>query len=192
MKQLFFILDGGVVVPNKRKINVSIDGRNFSVVGAEDETYVRNLAYYVDQHIKNLASKNDRLDQTMAATLAALNIADELSKTSAKLKELEQRSKEPLEKFGGIAKELENAEKKVQELEKLCLEYKDELIKSKLSMEGQYNEVVKIKEELEMKDLEVEDLKKQNKALQEKNFQSNMELVEVKKELNELRLYIEA
>ena len=179
-------------MPNKRKINVSIDGRNFSVVGAEDETYVRNLAYYVDQHIKNLASKNDRLDQTMAATLAALNIADELSKTSAKLKELEQRSKEPLEKFGGIAKELENAEKKVQELEKLCLEYKDELIKSKLSMEGQYNEVIKIKEELEMKDLEVEDLKKQNKALQEKNFQSNMELVEVKKELNELRLYIEA
>ncbi len=177
---------------NKRKINVSIDGRNFFVVGAEDESYVRNLAYYVDQHIKSLTSKNDRLDQTMAATLAALNIADELSKTNAKLKELEHKSKEPLEKFGGISKELEDAQKKILELEKQCLEFKDEAIKTKLSVESQYNEVTKLKEELEQKELEIEEYKKQNKVLQDKNFQSNMELVEVKKELNELRLYLEA
>lgn len=177
---------------SKRKINVSIDGRNFSVVGAEDEAYVRNLAYYVDQHIKKLASKNDRLDQTMAATLAALNIADELSKTNARLKELEQKSKEPLEKFGGVSKDLEDSQKRVQELEKLSLEYKDEVIKTKLSMEAQYNEISKIKEDLEGKELEIEELKNRNKALQDKNFQLNMELIEVKKELNELREYIEA
>ncbi len=176
----------------KRKISVSIDGRNFSVVGAEDESYVRSLAYYVDQHIKSLANKNDKLDQTMAATLAALNIADELSKTNAKLKELEHKSKEPLERFGGVSKELEDAQKKVQELEKQSLEHKDEVIKTKLSMEEQYNEISELKEQLELKDLEIEELKEQNKALQDKNFQSNMELVEVKKELNELRSYIEA
>lgn len=170
---------------NKRKITVSIDGRNFTVVGTEDESYVRNLAYYVDQHIKKLASKNDRLDQTMAATLAALNIADELSKTNAKLKELEHKSKEPLEKFGGISKELEDALNKIQELEIQCLKYKDEAIKYKLSMEDQYNEMLKLNEELELKELELEDIRKLNKTLQDRNFQNQIELVEVKKELSE-------
>lgn len=170
---------------NRRKITVSIDGRNFTVVGTEDESYVRNLAYYVDQHIKKLASKNDRLDQTMAATLAALNIADELSKTNARLKELEHKSKEPLEKFGGISKELEDSRSKIAELEKQCLEYKDEAIKYKLSLEKQYNDIVKSTEELELKELELEEIKKLNKTLQDKNFQNQMELVETKKELSE-------
>ena len=77
-------------MPEKNKINVMIDGRNFTVVGVDDENYVRNLAYYVDKKIRDLAINNSRLSQTMAATLAALNIADELSKTNTKLKEIQR------------------------------------------------------------------------------------------------------
>lgn len=177
-------------MPEKSKINVIIDGRNFTVVGAEDENYVRNLAYYVDQKIKNLASKNERLSQTMAATLAALNIADELSKTNMKLKELENKAKEPLEKFGGVSQELENSRTKINELERLCLEYKDEVIKTKLNMEEQYSEMNKWRAELELKKNELEELKESNKNIQEKIFQNQLELVESKKELSEiLKLY---
>src|SRR5690554_897639 len=160
----------------KNKINVMIDGRNFTVVGADDENYVKNLAYYVDKRIKNLASKNDRLSQTMAATLAALNIADELFKTKEKLNELEKKAKEPLEKFNGLTQELEESKTKIRDLEKLCLDYKDEAIKTKLSKEEQYNEISKMKEELEKKQLEIEELKKQNKSLHDKNFQNQLEL----------------
>ncbi len=173
-------------MPEKNKINVMIDGRNFTVVGVDDENYVRNLAYYVDKKIRDLAINNSRLSQTMAATLAALNIADELSKTNTKLKELEGKSKEPLEKFSGLSQELEECKAKVKEMEKLSLEYKDEVIKTKLSMEEQYKETSKVKEELELKELEVEELKKLNKSLQDRNFQNQLELVEAKKELAEL------
>lgn len=169
-----------------KKVNVTIDGRNFTVVGAEDESYVRNLASYVDQKIKNLANKNEKLSQTMAATLAALNIADEFFTTKANLKELESKSKEPLEKFSGISNELEDSKIKIKDLEKLCLEYKDEVIKTKLNMEEIYNEINKMKEELELKELELEEVKKLNKNLQEKNFQNQLELVESRKELSEL------
>jgi len=173
-------------MPDKSKINVMIDGRNFTVLGAEDEDYVRNLAYYVDQKIKNLANKNERLSQTMTATLAALNIADELSKTTAKLKELEGKAKEPLEKFSGVSKELEDSRTKVKELEKLCLEYKDEVIKTKLNMEEKYSDINKSKEELELKETELEEIKELNKNLQERNFQNQLELIECKKELSEM------
>lgn len=170
---------------SRGKINVIIDGRNFTVVGTDDENYVRNLAHYVDQQIKNLTNKNDRLDQTMSATLAALNIADELSRTNQKLKELENKAKEPLEKFGVVSNELEGSKTKIQDLEKLCLEYKDEVIKTKLSMEDQYNAINIVKEELELKDMELEELKKLNKSLQDRNFHNQLELVETKKQLSD-------
>jgi cell division protein ZapA len=173
-------------MPEKNRINVIIDGRNFTVVGADDEDYVKSLAHYVDKRIKNLATKNERLSQTMAATLAALNIADELFKTKEKLYELERKAKEPLEKFGGLTQELEESKAKIKDLEKLCLEYKDEVIKTKLSKEEQYKEISKIKEELEKKEKEIEELKKQNKNLHDKNFQNQLELVEVRKELSEI------
>lgn len=174
-------------MPEKNKINVMIDGRNFTVVGAEDENYVKNLAYFVDQKIKNLASKNERLSQTMAATLAALNIADELSKTNSKLKELESKAKEPLERFSGVSQELEDARVKIKDLERLCLEYKNEVINTKLSIEEQYNQNNKYKEELELKEIEFLEIKKANRNLQEKNFENQLELVESKKELSELK-----
>lgn len=170
---------------DKNKINVVIDGRNFTVVGAENESYIRYLANYVDKKIKSVSTKNDRLSQTMAATLAALNIADELHKTSDKLKELEEKAKEPLEKFSGLSQELEDAKLKIIELEKNCLQYKDEVIQAKLSREDIFKEINELKEELEYKDLELAELHKVNKGLQDKNFENQIELVEVKKELSE-------
>ena len=92
---------------DRRKINVLIDGRNFTVVGSEDERYIRELAAYVDTNIKKLANKNERLSPAMAATLAAVNITDEYFKLQSKHKELEKRAKEPLEKYDILKKELQ-------------------------------------------------------------------------------------
>ena len=173
-------------MPEKNKINGIIDGRNFTVVGAEDEDYIKNLASYVDKKIKNLASKNDRLSQTMAATLAALNIADELAKAIDELNVLENKAKVPMEKFEGLNKELKELKAKIKDFEKLSLEYKDDVIKSKLEVEEQYNFVAELKEQIEKMNLEIADLREQNKILQDKNFKNNLELVETKKELSEV------
>ncbi len=63
---------------DRKKIDVMIDGRNFTVVGSNNEEYIRELARYVDKNIKDLATKNHRLSPVMTSTLAAFNIADEL------------------------------------------------------------------------------------------------------------------
>ncbi len=171
---------------NKNKVNVVIDGRSLTVVAPENDDYIRDLAYYVDQKIKNLSSKNDRLSQTMAATLAALNIADEYHKTNAKLKELEQKAKEPLEKFSGVSKELEDARIRIKELEKINLEYKDDFIREKLSKENLYNEINQLREKLEEREIEISELHKLNKSLQDKIFENQLDLIEAKKQLNEV------
>lgn len=170
----------------KKKINVQIDGRNFTVVGSNSEEYVRELAEYVDVKIKNLSSKNDRLSQTMAATLAALNIADELKSSESKLKELQSQLKEPIEKYENITSDLEKSKTIIKDLQAKCSEYKDELLKSKIDSENAYKDIKKYTQALEIKEKELVDSQKIIKSLQDKIFENQIELIEVKKELSEI------
>lgn len=171
---------------NKNKINVVIDGRNFTVVGGDNESYIRNLAYYVDERIKSLSSKNERLSQTMSATLAALNIADEYHKTKEELNELKSKAKDPLEKYSGVLNDLNNSNTKIEELNTLCNAYKEEILQNEHVKEKINKELLEVKTKFDEK------LKEQNETqeliikLQDRNFQSQIELVETKKQLNEV------
>lgn len=201
----------------KKKIDVTIDGRNFTVVasGDEEEKYIKHLASYVDKKIKDLAYRNERLSQTMAAILAAFNIADELAKTIEELNNLEEQAKEPIEKYGNLNEDLEEAKGTIEELEKINQKYKDDFVNTKLETEDKIKEISKLKEELELKNIEIQEkkaeiekiaeeksveinkleeeknleidiLREENKVLQDKNFKNNLELVETKKELSEI------
>lgn len=169
----------------KKKINVQIDGRNFTVVGSNSEVYVKELAQYVDSKIKNLTSKNDRLSQTMAATLAALNITDELKTVESKLKELESEAKEPIEKYEVVISDWEKSQDKIKELELKCTEYKDELLKSKMDTENVNKSIKKYIHALEIKEKELVDSHKMIKSLQDKIYENQIKIIETKKELNE-------
>lgn len=175
----------------KKKINVLIDGRNFTVVGAEDERYVRELAQFVDFNIKKLANKNERLSPTMAATLAAFNIADELYKLQEKHKELEKRSKEPLEKFDDLKKEVQDANNKIKEMERYNLEQKDEVIKTRMSKEELFRDMNDVKDQLEETNMKLHRLESINKELKDKHFNSQLEIVELRKQLNQTLNLIE-
>lgn len=171
---------------NKNKINVIIDGRNFTVVGGDNERYIRNLAYYVDEKIKSLSSKNERLSQTMSATLAALNIADEYHKTMEELEELKNKAKDPLEKYSGVLDELNNSNSKCEELSALCNTYKEEALVKEAELDNIKKECQQHKLLLEQKEKECEESQNLILTLQDRNFQSQIELVETKKQLNEI------
>jgi cell division protein ZapA len=170
----------------KDKINVTIDGRNFTVVGGDNERYIRNLAYYVDEKIKSLSSKNERLSQTMSATLAALNISDEYHKTMEELEKLKNKAKDPLEKYSGVLDELNNTNTKCEELSALCNTYKDEVVQKKADIDKIKEELKQNKFLFEQKEKECEESQNLVVALQDRNFQSQIELVETKKQLNEI------
>ncbi len=169
----------------KRKINVLIDGRNFTVVGSDDERYIRELAAFVDSNIKKLANKNERLSPTMASTLAAVNIADEYFKLQAMHRDLEKRAKEPLERYDILKKELEEANDRVREMENRSLSFQDEMIKTKLSKEELFGEINKLKEKLDQSEARIAELEKTDKEHKDNNFKSQLEIVELKKQLSQ-------
>lgn len=175
----------------KIKTEVYIDGRNFTVVGSDNEDYIKGLAKYVDTKIKDVSSKNDRLCQTMSAILAALNIADELHTSNSTLAELENQSKEPIEKYGDVRSELEESKQKIQKLEIQAIKYKDDLLKSKLDNESVNKEIKKYEQALEIKEKELVDSQKMIKSLQDKIFDNQIELIETKKELGEVVKYLD-
>lgn len=170
----------------KKKIEVSIDGRNFTVVGSDNENYVRTVARYVDKKIRELTSKNDRLCQTSSATLAALNIADELHKVSNRLQELENQAKDPMEKYGDLKSQLDEAREAIKDLEAQCTEYKDNLLKTKIERENASSEIQKFEQAMELKEKELIENQKMIKSLQDKVFDNQIELIETKKELGEV------
>lgn len=170
---------------NKNKVDVNIGGRNFTVVGNESEKYVKSIAAYVNDRIKEVQKKNNRLNDMMAQTLVAFNIADEYHRVSAELSQLKNETKEPIERYEDIVNELKEANNRIQELEKQCTLYKDELLETKMDNESVNRLMKKNRQSLELKEEELKENQKIIKNLQDKLFNSQIELVETKKELEE-------
>lgn len=169
----------------KKKIEVVIDSRNFTVVGSGNEDYIRELARYVDKNIKSLASKNQRLSPVMTATLAAFNIADELFAVNKELKELQKQAKEPLEKYEIIKKEMESSTAMIKELERKNLDYNDQVIKIKISKEELFSDINRLQEDVKKKDDEIESYKKEISTYKDRQFKNQVEVIELKKQLKE-------
>lgn len=176
----------------KNKTDVFIGGRNFTVVGNESSEYVYKLAAYVDEKIKEMTDKNDKLSGSMAAILAALNIADELHKTTQELDSLRERAKTPIEEYDILVKQLKEANEEIKQLEAKYTRNKEELKNIKEQNKKLNSTNRKSAQALKLKEKELRDSQSMIKKLQDKIFDNQVQLVETKKELEEiLRLYDE-
>lgn len=70
-----------IFVQGKNKVDVNIGGQNYSLVGIESDEYMKRVASYVDEKMNEIARHNNKLSIPAAATLTAVNIADEFFKT---------------------------------------------------------------------------------------------------------------
>ncbi|MFO0775655.1 MAG: cell division protein ZapA [Nitrospiraceae bacterium] len=61
-----------------KTVNVDIYGQRYALLGDADETYVRRLAQYVDEHMRAVAEGLKTVTPSKLAVLAAVNIAHEL------------------------------------------------------------------------------------------------------------------
>lgn len=172
-----------------KKINVKIDGRNFTIVGAGSQEYIEGIASYVDKIIKEVASKNDRLSQIMTATLAALHIADELRQNEKELNELKFKAKDPLDKYDDVCKELRESKEEIVTLNNMCEQYQRQITEYDKKREEIELVLEQFKKDIEIKKEEILQKDETIKTLQDKNFKSQLEIVDTKKELTEyLRL----
>lgn len=97
----------------KRKITVQIEGRNYSVITADDEKYVQNVADEVIAQIKEIITSSHHLDTRDCAILAALNFCDDRNKAL-------RNKKECISKADKIIRQ-------TNDLNKQCTEYKNRL-----------------------------------------------------------------
>lgn len=172
-------------MPERKKIDVKIDGRNFVVIGTGSQEYIEELASYVDRIIRELASKNDKLSQIMTATLAALHIADELYKNKNELSELKLKAKDPLDKYDGVCVELEETKEKIQTLNNMCEQYRKQIIEYDKGKEELELILAQLNEDIRASQKEIHEKDETIKILQEKNFENQLEIIDVKKELTE-------
>ena len=100
----------------RNHITVTIADQEFALVAAEDESYVRKVAAHVDAQIREV-SQDGRISAVNAATLAALNIADEYYKEQESSENLRRQRKESLEEGTRLKMELSEAKREIFKLQ---------------------------------------------------------------------------
>lgn len=172
---------------SKNKISVKIMEQEYVLVGEEEQEYYLDLAQKVDSIMREISKSNNRYNINMVAVLTALNLADALYKTqmqladtSEKLEALQSEMQKPFEELNGLNQELEAVK---EQYTKTQSEYtKTQIELGKISREW-------AKAQEEMKDLSVElDVSRQTiDDLQNKLFDNQIELLKMKKELDEYK-----
>lgn len=65
---------------DKNRLTVEIYGQAYRLVGTDSDQYMKQVARYVDDTMREFSKGNPRLDTTKLAVLSAVNIADEYFK----------------------------------------------------------------------------------------------------------------
>lgn len=100
----------------KNRVTVTIAGRDYTLIAAEEDGYVQKVAAYVDSQVNEVISEA-RVSVTDGAVLAATNIADSLFKEQEASENLRRQLKEALEETTKVAMELSDAKREIFKLQ---------------------------------------------------------------------------
>jgi len=85
-----------------RSVEVKILGQSYSIKTDEDEEYIRSIASYVDEKLKEIYSVAPNANQGKAAIMAAFGIADELFKIKMEREDWDKMIEEKTRILSGI------------------------------------------------------------------------------------------
>jgi cell division protein ZapA len=85
-----------------RSVEVKILGQSYSIRTDEDEDYIRSIASYVDEKLKEIYSVAPNANQGKAAIMAAFGIADELFKLKMEREDWDKMIEEKTRILSGI------------------------------------------------------------------------------------------
>jgi cell division protein ZapA len=78
------LVRSGDAMDSKNQVQVQIFGHSYTIRGEADQTYILDVAAYVDRKMREITEKLPVASLSKVAILASLNIADELFKERAK------------------------------------------------------------------------------------------------------------
>ncbi|MGH4051519.1 MAG: cell division protein ZapA [Clostridium sp.] len=161
-------------------VTIKINGVEYNLKGDEREEYLHKVASYVNKKIKNIMSNNEKLSTSSAAILTALNLGDDMFKSSiccnelsSKVKSIEVRDEELTEQLEGLKKQLSHLE-----------DYNQELL----------NKCKKVEKTEYVKTLEQENIEMQQQLdiLQEASQSSNQENINMNRENKEMKFKLQS
>ena len=100
----------------KNRINVTIAGKEYTLLAEEDAAYTRKVAAHVDDQLREVQSST-KVSLTDAVILAALNIADEYYKEAESAESLRKQIKDILEESSRTKLELAEARREIFRLQ---------------------------------------------------------------------------
>lgn len=108
-------------------VTIKINGIEYNLKGDEREEYLHMVGSYVDKKIKNIMDNNEKLSTSAAAILTAINLGDDMFKSTSLCKELkgkgeslEKHDKDLIEQLESLKKQLSHLEDYNQELTIKC------------------------------------------------------------------------
>ncbi|MEG1254738.1 cell division protein ZapA [Clostridium sp.] len=169
-------------------ITVKINGMEYNLRGEENDEYLQMIGQYVDNKINTLLFKNSKISRPDATILAAINLGDEVFKNkeayeraNENYKMISKEQKELISEIEGIKRDFEDVRKENEDLKK-SLEVLSESAVSKEAEKQSVelnNEITYLKEQLEIMEQLVQELKKDNN----KKNGSNKKLLSEKTDL---------
>lgn len=177
---------------DKNRVIVKILGQEYTIVGDEPREFMQRVSNYVDDKMNEIAAKNKKFSTAMVAVLTAINIGDEYFKMLDEHKELKVEHGRPVEELEKAKELLESYTAEIDKRKKEYQELIDEYEKMKANfMEIEVNhsalkEVVnQLSYESNIKDSKLKKAEKINEDLKNKLVQSEVKLVQTRKELQE-------
>lgn len=76
-------------VEPKNRVHVKIYGEEYTMRGSASPDYMKRVAHYVDEKMRQIGQANSRLGISRIAVLTAVNLADELFLLRKELQELQ-------------------------------------------------------------------------------------------------------
>lgn len=164
------LLGGNMKDQKMNRLEVNIDGNSYVLSSQKDLGELERTAEYVDSKISELRDANKRFNSTMTATLAALNIADELFSQIEEYASLKEEAKTPI-------REYPNMKKKVEEYG--------------ITVQKQMDQMKDLVGQCAQKDREIKELKLKNAELERKNSTCEHSLKEKVEDLENIQNQLE-
>lgn len=125
------------------RVTVNINGIDYNLKGRENNEYLKYLASFVDEKVKEITDMNNKLSYSAATVLVAINLADEMFKEKKSYEELKVKMdsiEKNKEQDKEVALYIKETNVKLEETNKELEERNEALIK----------ELAEVRAELEM------------------------------------------
>ncbi len=167
------------------KVIVKINGMEYTLKGEEQEEYLHKIASYVDKKLKSIMEINPRLDTTSASVLTAVNTIDELMKQKRSFEEMKIERELLANSEVALSEEIKDLKKQLANMELFNEELKENLKTARRDDEIKEKDetITKLKDALQLRLTEVNNLKNTNKELKFQNQSAKYKIIDLQKKL---------